>query len=115
LWLALRYPPTDHPIFRQGTRADTKAKLTWLLWLIALILAPILILPGLLLAGTTYSLLWAIQISNYLTQTRSHKDYDLLWFFHAGNLESTGCSVQAIYTEAERLHGYMGSASGAHV
>jgi hypothetical protein len=104
----LRYPPTDHPIFRQGIRSDAKVKLPWLLWLIALILAPILILPGLILSGTTYSLFWAIQISNYLTQARSHKDYDLLcalpcgefgvnWLFSTGYLHRGGAFA--------RLHG----------
>jgi hypothetical protein len=85
LWLALRYPPEIHPIFREIKGSTDWEYLPWFLWLVALLLLPLLILPAVILAGTAYGLFWSVNIANTISTERR---YELLCILPGGALSA---------------------------
>lgn len=77
LWRALRHPSTEHPLFRRTVLRRLDA-IPCLAWGVALIAAPVLLLPALLLIGMTYGLIWAMMIAGLIARERTNGLFELL-------------------------------------
>ncbi|MBC7871522.1 MAG: hypothetical protein H7Y09_11840, partial [Chitinophagaceae bacterium] len=77
LWRALRQPPLEHPLYQRLVMGRLDA-VPFIAWGLALIAAPIILLPALLLIGTTYGLIWTMNISQAIVQEKSSGNYDLV-------------------------------------
>jgi len=76
LWLRLRYPPTEHPLFKRKVQMINQVTPPWYMLLLLIIAAPVIVIPGLALAGTTYSLLWTTSIASNISREYDARRYD---------------------------------------
>lgn len=77
LWLALRYPDEQHPLYAKLVVVRS-ATVSWLLWLGVVLFAPILLIPALPFTATAYGLVWTVHISQSLCQLRATGRYSVL-------------------------------------
>jgi hypothetical protein len=86
LWRGLRHPQTAHPLFRRTVRQVNRSRSSWYIWLLTILAAPVLLLPALVFAGLSYSLLWSAGITRTVAQARQNSTYDLLCVTPGGAL-----------------------------
>jgi len=77
LWRALRHPPLEHPLYQRLVMGRLDA-LPCIAWGLALLAAPFILLPALLLIGTTYGFIWTMNISHAIVREKSSGNYDLV-------------------------------------
>jgi len=76
LWRGLRFPPTAHPLFQRAVKTINQVSPPWYILFVFIITAPILVIPGLALAGTAYSLLWTTSIASNISREKDTRRYD---------------------------------------
>lgn len=86
LWRGLRYPPADHPLFKRTVEQVNRVIPPWYLMLLLIITAPIVIVPGLTVAGTVYSLLWTSTIAVNINREQQAANYDQLAVLPIGTI-----------------------------
>lgn len=77
LWHALHTPPLKHPLYRHTLLLPT-APMPWYVGCLGIIVFPFLVIPGIILLSTAYSLRWAMNIAWTLAYQRETGMYDLV-------------------------------------
>ena len=85
LWLALRYPDTFHPIYKQIVTIRSQAT-PWWVWFAAIIFAPILLIPALPFTATAYGIFWTLSITQTIAHLKSTQRYEMLSAAPGGEL-----------------------------
>ncbi|MDX1995342.1 MAG: hypothetical protein SF029_23360 [bacterium] len=108
LWRRLRTPPDSHPLFQRVSVGQFDV-LPCMAWGVALILAPLILLPALLLIGVTYGMIWSVGISQWLSKEKVSGRYDLLVTLPGGALGLhwlAGASLVHRNMAFERIHNF---------
>ncbi len=77
LWLALRYPQSRHPLYRQVVTFRSQSS-PWLLWFAMMIFAPVLLIPALPFTATAYGLIWTVNITQAIVHLHATNRYYIL-------------------------------------